>query len=118
MHDVQWLYLRFNLSRHITMLRNRIFLSLLALILVVFMTLVVVGNVTVAHTNPEITHTVNWNNTQTQDLAQRACFDCHGNETKWPWYSYIAPAASLVVKDVEEGRRKMNFSTGRELEGE
>jgi hypothetical protein len=44
------------------------------------------------------------------DTLQRACFDCHSNETTWPWYSRIAPASWLVAYDVEEGRSQMNFS--------
>lgn len=41
---------------------------------------------------------------------QRSCFDCHSNETKWPWYSYITPVNFLIAKDVSEGRRHLNFS--------
>jgi hypothetical protein len=43
-------------------------------------------------------------------LAARACFDCHSNETIWPWYSNIAPISWLVQRDVDEGRRAVNFS--------
>jgi Haem-binding domain len=43
-------------------------------------------------------------------IVQRACFDCHSNETRWPWYSYIAPVSFLIVRDVREGRREVNFS--------
>jgi hypothetical protein len=78
---------------------------------------VVVGNVASAHTNPPVTHSVQWDAPATEQLARRACFDCHSNETRWFWYSYIAPVNFLVVHDVDEGRAKMNFSTGRELEG-
>jgi hypothetical protein len=41
---------------------------------------------------------------------KRACYDCHSNETQWPWYSYIAPISWLVERDVEGGRRQLNFS--------
>ena len=41
----------------------------------------------------------------------RSCFDCHSNETVWPWYSWIAPVSWLVVNDVLEGREHLNFST-------
>jgi hypothetical protein len=41
---------------------------------------------------------------------ERACFDCHSNETKWPAYAYIAPISWLVVNDVQEGREKYNLS--------
>ncbi len=48
---------------------------------------------------------------------RHACYDCHSNETIWPWYSFVAPVSFLVSKDVEEGRKELNFSTGRgELE--
>ena len=43
-------------------------------------------------------------------ILRRACYDCHSNETRWPWYAYIAPASWLVAHDVEEGRAELNFS--------
>ena len=39
-----------------------------------------------------------------------ACYDCHSNETRWPWYSSLAPISWLVYRDVSEGRRRLNFS--------
>ncbi len=48
----------------------------------------------------------------TVDAAlQRACYDCHSHETRWPWYSHVAPISWLVAYDVEEGREHLNFST-------
>lgn len=46
-----------------------------------------------------------------RSVLSRACFDCHSHETRWPLYARLAPAAWLVVSDVEEGRRHLNFST-------
>ncbi|MCA9809938.1 MAG: heme-binding domain-containing protein, partial [Candidatus Dadabacteria bacterium] len=46
-----------------------------------------------------------------KEIFQRACYDCHSNETKWPFYSYVAPFSWLVVKDVNEGRDELNFSS-------
>jgi hypothetical protein len=43
-------------------------------------------------------------------ILERACYDCHSNETTWPWYSYVAPMSFLVAEDVEEGREHMNLS--------
>ena len=43
-------------------------------------------------------------------LLRAACYDCHSDETKWPWYSRVAPASWLVVSDVNEGRRHLNLS--------
>ena len=45
-----------------------------------------------------------------EQVMRRACFDCHSNETNWPWYSYVAPVSWLVSHDVQEGREHLNFS--------
>ncbi len=47
---------------------------------------------------------------QIESLMRRACYDCHSNETVWPWYSNVAPVSWLVARDVKEGRRELNFS--------
>jgi hypothetical protein len=47
---------------------------------------------------------------QVASLVRRACYDCHSHNTVWPWYSRIAPVSWLVADDVNEGRRKLNFS--------
>lgn len=62
------------------------------------------------HTNPPVADEPAWDNPATRGLVKRACFDCHSNETVWPWYSNIAPVSWLVYRDVEEGRNRMNFS--------
>jgi hypothetical protein len=46
-----------------------------------------------------------------RDILKRSCYDCHSNETVWPWYSKVAPASWLVVGHVNEGRSRLNFST-------
>lgn len=35
-------------------------------------------------TSPPITGEPDWDSPTTRELAQRACFDCHSNETRWP----------------------------------
>jgi len=44
-------------------------------------------------------------------LLWRACYDCHSNETRWPWYAEVAPVSWLVAHDVAEGRKELNLST-------
>jgi hypothetical protein len=39
-----------------------------------------------------------------------ACYDCHSNETRWPWYSAVAPLSWFIAHDVEDARRRLNFS--------
>jgi hypothetical protein len=65
------------------------------------------------HANPPILREPAWDSPTTRILAQKACFDCHSNETKWPWYSKIAPISWLVYWDVVEGREHLNFSDWR-----
>lgn len=43
-------------------------------------------------------------------LLKTACYDCHSNETQFPWYAKVAPSSWLVAKDVKEGRESLNFS--------
>jgi hypothetical protein len=62
------------------------------------------------HSNPPVTMEPQWDSPETRTLASRACFDCHSNETDWPWYSYVAPVSWLIQRDVEEGRGRLNFS--------
>ena len=62
------------------------------------------------HTNPKVLSEPKWDSPQTRTLFMRACGDCHSNETKWPWYSNIAPVSWMVYRHVEEGREHFNVS--------
>jgi hypothetical protein len=62
------------------------------------------------HSNPPVVAEPAWDSADTRALAVRACFDCHSNETRWPWYSYVAPTSWLMRKHVDEGREVLNFS--------
>lgn len=62
------------------------------------------------HTNPPTASEPAWDRPATRALVVRACFDCHSNETRWPWYSHVAPMSWLVQRDVDVGRRVVNFS--------
>jgi cytochrome c551/c552 len=63
-----------------------------------------------SHANPAVVKEPTWDSATTRDLAKRACFDCHSNETVWPWYTNIAPVSWLTQRDVDEGRGRLNFS--------
>ena len=80
-----------------------------AIIVIVFLALQLVpyGR---SHTNPTRRVEPAWDTEATRALAVRACYDCHSNETVWPWYSHVAPMSWLLQRDVDEGRRKLNFS--------
>ena len=48
---------------------------------------------------------------QVMQILKTACFDCHSNQTTWPWYSNIAPFSWVVANHVNTGRKALNFST-------
>lgn len=48
-------------------------------------------------------------------ILTTSCYDCHSVETKYPWYSHVAPSSWLVAKDIAEGRDEMNLSQWGDL---
>ena len=81
--------------------------ALLAGVLFVAIQLVPYGR---DHTNPPVVKEPSWDQPATRELAVRACFDCHSNETRWPWYSNVAPVSWLMQRHIDEGREVLNFS--------
>ncbi|HMQ55423.1 MAG TPA: heme-binding domain-containing protein, partial [Anaerolineae bacterium] len=73
--------------------------------------------VPVDRTNPPVVAEPAWDSPTTRAYAERASFDCHSNETKWPWYAYVAPI-SWQVADVHESREKFNISEWPSGEGD
>ena len=47
---------------------------------------------------------------QVRSILQRACRDCHSDNTVWPWYADVPPISGRVHRDVERGRALMNLS--------
>lgn len=74
---------------------------------VIFMQFLPLG---ISRNNPPVIAEVSWDSPVTADLARRACYDCHSNETFWPWYSYVAPMSWMIVQDIVKGREVLNFS--------
>jgi hypothetical protein len=62
------------------------------------------------HKNPHVIEEPRWDSPRTRELAVRACFNCHSNETKWPWYADVAPFSWVVQQDVDNARDVLNFS--------
>ena len=48
-------------------------------------------------------------------LLKNGCYDCHSNETKYPWYSNVKPAAWLLARDTKVGREHLNLSEWESL---
>ena len=60
-------------------------------------------------TNPPVTKDVGAP-PEVDAILRASCYDCHSNETVWPWYAAVAPAKFLVVDHVRVGRSHLNFS--------
>ena len=90
--------------------KQKIMKRALIFVMIILVLGIVIQLVPVDRTNPLVTQELSWNSPNARNLAVRACFDCHSNETKWPWYSYIAPISWLIAYDVKEGRGELNFS--------
>lgn len=60
-------------------------------------------------TNPPVTAELQ-TSPEVKEILKTSCYNCHSNETKLPWFDQIAPAYWIVVKDVNDGRKQLNFS--------
>lgn len=47
---------------------------------------------------------------EVKQVFRSACYDCHSNESRWPWYGYVAPVSWLLASDISEARGHLNFS--------
>jgi Haem-binding domain len=45
-----------------------------------------------------------------QTILKTSCYDCHSNNTNYPWYNNIQPVAWWLKNHVDEGKRELNFS--------
>lgn len=83
--------------------------KLLRLALVAVVVIVVIQFIPVERTNPPVEADFD-GAPDVAAILRTSCYDCHSNETRWPWYSHVAPTSWLVAHDVEEARQHMNFS--------
>jgi len=99
-----------NDTDHLFMKEYRMRKWLLRSGIVVVVALIAVQFVPLDTTNPAVEQDIPAS-PEVKAILRRACYDCHSNETVWPWYSRIAPVSWLIVRDVQEGREELNFST-------
>ena len=50
-----------------------------------------------------------------KEIIVRSCYDCHSNQTRWLWYSYVAPISWIASDHVHEAREEMNLSNWAKL---
>jgi uncharacterized membrane protein len=69
--------------------------------------------------NPKVDATLTLQAPQeVQKILTNSCYDCHSNETKWPWYSNVAPVSFYITNRINEGRKALNFSIWNEIDEE
>ena len=44
------------------------------------------------------------------NILETSCYDCHSNNTNYPWYSKVQPVRLLMDKHIREGKKELNFS--------
>lgn len=86
---------------------RRRWLKITLIVLVVLF--VVIQFIPIAHTNPPVRADLNAP-PDVKAVITKGCYDCHSNQTTWPWYVHVAPVSWLLWSDVNEGRQNMNFS--------
>ncbi len=60
--------------------------------------------------NPPVTGEPKWDSPETRTTFLKTCADCHSNESRFPWYSSIAPVSWLIENDIRKGRKHFNVS--------
>jgi len=60
--------------------------------------------------NPNDIHQEILIDAQVSQILKSACYDCHSNESRYPWYTDIVPVSWLIIHDINEGRSELNFS--------
>ena len=84
--------------------------------ILLFLALIAMQFVPIERTNPPVESDVPAP-PELKEVLRRACYDCHSNETRWPWYSRVAPVSFLIANDVKEGRSEVNFSQWSQYNG-
>ena len=80
-------------------------ITLIALAVII----VVIQFIPVPHSNPPVKSDI-VAPPAVKTVLVKGCYDCHSNQTTWPWYVHVAPVSWLLWSDVGDGRQKMNFS--------
>lgn len=93
---------------------KKIFIALLVV-------LVVLQFFQIDKTNPAVDESKDFLKTQNTpeeiaSIIKTSCYDCHSNESKYPWYSNVQPAGWFLKDHIDEGRRELNFSTFTDYE--
>jgi uncharacterized membrane protein len=79
------------------------------LLLVVIQTIQPIRNISDTESPNDISKTFEVND-KVYGILKEKCYDCHSNNTRYPWYNYIQPAGWWLAAHIYEGKEHLNFS--------
>ncbi len=79
------------------------------ILLFVVVGLILIQVVPVDRSNPPVTGEISAPD-PVMAVLRSSCYDCHSNDTRWPWYSRVAPVSLRISRHVREAREHLNFS--------
>lgn len=85
------------------------------IVIILFVVFILIQFFQIDKTNPPVNEGVDFLTVKkapetTTNLIRNSCYDCHSNETKYPWYSYIQPFGWFLKHHIDDGRKQVNFS--------
>lgn len=92
------------------MLNKKNVIILIFAIIVVWIGSLVISKIMVPDRNPSRIYSGIILGNEADKIIRRVCFNCHSNETQWPWYTSMPVISVLVSSDVSEARKHLNFS--------
>lgn len=92
------------------MLNKRNIFILVVLIAIIWVGSIVISKFLVSEKNPPQRYSGIIMGNGADRILHRVCFNCHSNETEWPWYTSLPVVSVLVYSDVGEARGHLNFS--------
>ena len=100
------------------MFKKRNIIILIIAIVVVWIGSSVISKVMVPEKNPSARYAGAILGGQADKILKRVCFNCHSNETTWPWYASLPVISVLIATDVSEARAHLNFSDWQSISEE
>jgi len=96
-------------------MKKRNIILIAVIVIIVIIQFIFTGKPEVIENNPDDLLTTAKVPDHINNILRTSCYDCHSNETRYPWYSHVAPVSWLIISDIREGRDHLNFSDWNHL---
>ncbi len=86
-------------------------------LMIIIIILIIIQLIPIDKSNPPIDQNIALKAPkEVEGILKKACYDCHSNETKWPFYANIAPLSFSISSHVKEAREALNFSEWKNID--